>query len=589
MRNWRVRLGVGAAALALLIGGAAKADPPSGLHINEVAVGAGGGEFIEIYNASESPQSLAEVTISTGVANFPLGTATIAPGDFFLLYHDVAAGPGDKRMNVTTGLTTYLSDTVLLKSGATILDAMSFGTTLDASPRYAEAVAAGQFPGGQFVNISDVVDSIVIGRDAAGADTNSLPADWKVGYALASFGATPGSANTGGELAEKMVTWCMLKRVYETLFTGFGPSVTMSSHTDYTVVGNTASANYSLTTRPEAGACAPFNAAQTMTGTLSTTYTRHGDDGCTFEYWGTLANGSLSLMIATKEDVEQKGHLRKLGISATLSFGGSSYDYAEQTVQAVSGGPAGRNYTLIRSSADMTGQARVSSSEYGVTPTIVGGVAISATSHVHRTCFCPPAIPSVWDWWKWIFDGCLGPKPAAVTTTLVEDYDVTISNVANGISVAMANHTLKWGDGKETTWTNEGGAVTADQATGALSGTYSFSYVKNGETHVIEKSMSGQVAPNGDLAFTVNVTNDSEPLGSYQGHVDGFWGELWNAAATIVTGAVCGAGTIVVGAASGVATATSLGTLSLPAVAATGVTMGGCAYMTNKVYDATKP
>lgn len=589
MRKWRVRAAVGATALALVAGGVAKADPPTVLRINEVTVGAGGGEFIEIYNPGSGPVDLTGVTIATGTGMFPLGTATVEAGDYFCLYHDVAAGPGVKCMKVTSGISSYLSDTVLLKSGSTILDAVSFGTTKDGSARYGDAVAAGQFADGQFVDISDVVDGIVIGRSAASADTNSLPADWKVGYALESFGATPGSANTGGELAEKMVTWCMLKRVYETLFTGFGPSVTMSSHTDYSVAGNTASASYSVTTRPEAGACAPFNAAQTITGTLSTTYTRHGDDGYTFEYWGTLANEVLSLMIATKEDVEQKGHLRKLSISATLAFGGSSHDYAEQTAQAVSGSPAGRHCTLMRSSTDMTGQTRMSSSEYDVTPTIVAGVAISATGHVHRGCVYPPAIPQVWEWWKWILDGCLGGKPGAVTTTLVEDYDITISNIANGFAVAMANHTLKWGDGKETTWTNEGGSFTVDHATGALSGTYSFNYVKGGDTHIIEKTMSGQIHPNGDLAFTVNVTNDSEPLGSYQGHIDGFWGELWHGVATIATGTVCACGTIVVGTATGVASAATVGALTPGAVIATGATVGACAYLTNKVYDATKP
>jgi hypothetical protein len=586
-----VGLGLVATAMALVTAGVAKADPATGLRINEVVVGAGGGEFIEIYNASGSPQSLMGVSIATGVSNFMLGTATIDAGDYFCLYHDVAAnaGPGVKRMSVTSGLCTYLSDTVELKSGATILDAVSFGTTKDASVRYTDAVAAGQFADGQFVDISDVVDGIVIGRDAVSADTNSLPADWKVGYALASFGATPGSANTGGELQEQLDTWTTLKRVNETCLNGFGPSITMSSHTGYAVVGNTASASYSVTTRPEAGACAPLNAAQTLTGTLSSSYTRDGEQGYTYEYSGTLANEVLSLMIATQEVVEQKGHLRKLNISATLSFGGSSYDYAEQTVQAVSGGPAGKHYTLIRHSMDMTGQARESSSEYDVTPTIVAGVAISAMGHVHRTCTYPPFVPPVWDWWKWIFDGCLGAKPNAVTTTLTENYDITISNIANGMSVSMANHTLVWGDGKSTTWTNEGGSFTADQATGAVSGTYSFNYVKDGDTHTIEKSMSGQIDPNGDLAFTVNVTKDSDPLGSYQEHIDGFWGSVWRAVATIATGTACAAGTIVVGVASGVSSAATLGALTVGGVAATGATVGGCAYITNEVYDATKP
>ena len=129
-------LSLSMSALGLIVFGGlptAQVSTP-GLVINEVCLGGQSAQFIELRNSSASPFSFVGVVLDTAAGSFALGAAPdLAPGQHFLVLRaptgELGLSGDGRTFGIASAPAHVMKDTVLLRRGHTILDAVAYGTS----------------------------------------------------------------------------------------------------------------------------------------------------------------------------------------------------------------------------------------------------------------------------------------------------------------------------------------------------------------------------------------------------------------------------------------------------------------------------
>ncbi len=573
------------------------AAPPPSIVINEVHVGGVGVPFIELRNLSSKAQSLAGMTIESSQGSVSLGVAPSIPaGGYFVIARTPAseAGltPDGWTLRVGSPFLHVTKDTLLLKSGGQILDAVSYGTTRDTSSRYNAAVSAGQFLSGQFVNISSCFTQCTIGRKASSADTNNLATDWDLHGGANSFNASPLVANAATLSGEKDTVQHFQQIFNQGLVNGLGFNVTYADHALF-LAGNPSTTQHSF--HIEAGSLGTY----TLTGAGSDQFVPLSNGQYDIVSQGSFADGAFKVLASITERVRTNSQSRSVALTV-ITAAGDQFDYIEDATYAYTGSWGAYSIDHVRTVQAWDGVTRTTNSTQSMNwnPSLAEVTMLSSTVKLSRDFPANP--PSIADYSAWVAGGGIGQAPNAPYTTEKVDYQCVGSLTGSSLKLSYPLYTIDHGAYGSAIQDN---TLLMASALSPTDGIVSYSYDFVGPTmanveQVVNTSLS---LPSFDFALNGELLIDGASLATFSQYIDplrgpalaqeggGFWSWVGWGLCTAVTGAACAIGTTATAVGTGLATITTWGAATPTMIAGTGAAAGACAVASTYVGNSLWP
>lgn len=573
------------------------AAPPPNIVINEVHVGGLGVPFIELRNLSNKAQSLAGMNIESSQGSVSLGAAPAIPaGGYFAIARTPAseAGltPDGRTLRVGSPFLHVTKDTLLLKSGNQILDAVSYGTTRDTSSRYNAAVSAGQFLSGQFVNISGCFTQCTIGRKASSADTNNLAMDWDLHGGANSYNASPLAANSATLTGEKATVQHFQQIFNQGLANGLGFNVTYADHALF-MAGNPSTTQHSFHIEAES-----FG-TYTLTGAGSDQFVPLSNGQYDIVSQGSFADGAFMILASITERVRTNSQSRSVALSV-ITEAGDQFDYIEDATYTYTGSWGAYSIDQLRTVQAWDGVTRTTNCTQSMNwnPSLAEVTMLSSTVKLSRDFPANP--PSIADYSVWLAGGGIGQAPNAPYTIEKIDYQCVGSLTGSSLKLTYPLYTIDHGA--------HGSAVQNDtrlvaSATSPTDGLISYSYDFVGPTMAsVEQVVNASLSlPSFDVALNGELLIDGASLATFSQYIDplrgpalaqdggGFWAWVGWGVATAVTGAACAIGTTATAVGTGLATVATWGAATPAMIGGTGAAAGACAVASTFVGNSLWP
>lgn len=565
--------------------------------------------YVELFNGTSGPITLADVEIETSQGLFSLAGCTVPlpPDSYFVLTtcrpeEQVATDKPETLLKaVAQQVVGVISDTVLVRLRGEISDAVCYGLSPDSSPRYQAAIQATQFADGQFVDVSTEFNGLAIGRNKTATDTDNLDADWTTHGGADALCGSPLSANTGVMGGEDFAIKAFQSRFNQIFANNYYTlSVTGAGYTGYTGSDTNSSATHTFVVdSPD------FGNGIALSGRITFVLVPQNSGAYEMRMTGTLSAPAPALSINVSCTQAWSGSKLTSTVNAGLivEATGDVLPYDETVSLQYSGVRGAFTVAQDRVATDLDGVARKTSATQNIIWRVVAGQVylVNSTVDMKRDF---PAVSWPYSW----------GQPHTPFTTENLHYDLVLGHHAagDGYVGTFSKYTANYGA--------QYGVATYDNASLSFRRDYpnqAFNY--NTAATITFPSPGGTVTNAGDISvasvpFNSNLVtvhgqlySGSAQVGSYQLTIDPpvvpwpDWldsvgrgiktGAKWvgHVGATVVTGGICALGTTVTAAAAGISTVASLGTASPAGIAGTVVVGGSCVYVSNLVYESTKP
>jgi hypothetical protein len=567
--------------------------PARSLVINEINVGGSARQFIEVRNSSTRLQSLSGMTLETSQGSFALdGAAPLGAGACFFLFRAASGqdgfGPGGRSLGIEGPVAHVMQDTVLLKKGGTILDAVSYGTTRDTSARYNAAVQAGQFVNGSFVDTSTCYTSVNLGRSGQSADTNSLASDWALHGGANSYNLSPGTPNTATLKAEKDIVRHIQAILSQVFVNALGMNVTYADHGF--LGGSPPATDHSFwIDGPDFG-------AHVLQGRIVDRFVALGNGQYDIVSTGILADDLLSLELAITDSVRTTAESRSIAVTLVAPTG-DAYTYTEDESSVFSGSWGNHQIVHMRTVTGWDGIKRVTSFTQSLAWPANQPEVTSATSSVSLTRDFPANPPSFTDYITWVQNGSQGMPPNAPYTTETIDFVSNISGAPGSVTVDFPSYTIDHGAFGSAVQDNC--KLTLIQtAPYQVSGSYVYDFAGPISAHVENQVIATMDPGSQDVAIDGTFLLDDADVVAFRHYIDpirppaalgGFFEWVGWGVATFVTGAACGIGTAIATGTTVVVGTVTLGTGVPAGAVGIGATAGACATATTFVGNSLWP
>ncbi|MEQ1891137.1 MAG: lamin tail domain-containing protein [Planctomycetota bacterium] len=575
---------------------AAQVSTP-GLVINEVCLGGQSAQFIELRNSSASPISFSGVVLDTAAGSFALGSApSLAPGQHFLILQAPASELGISGDGRTFGIASapahVMKDTVLLRRGHTILDAVAYGTSKDSSIRYTQAVRSGQLANGTFVNTSNSFTGLDIGRSQSGADTNNLSADWALHGGKDSYGSSPRAENNATMTGEKETVQHFQEQFNQICLNVLGFDVDQADHLSF------AAGNPSTTAHLFQIASTDYG-AQVLAGTGTDQFVALGNGQYDIVSAGTFASGAMQIAVSIKDSVRATSLSRSLDVVLTTPDG-HVYDYKETDTSLFSGAWGNFSINHTRDVVAWDGIKRSTSSTQAISWPAANLAASACTSTLSLARSFPPnpATPAAYQ--AWVDAGSSGTPPSAPYTTEKVSYVANLSATPGHLGIVFSNYQIDHGVFGQATQDNCTFDLDLTSPTD-LTASYSYDFVGPVSASIDIGVTGTLLLPSQDIVLDGALSRDGVQALTYAMYIDplrgpallvedGDWWEWtkWGVA-TFVTGAACGLGTAVAAGATIVVGTVTVGTGVPVGAAGTAAAAGACAVATTFVGNSLWP
>lgn len=590
------------AALSCVLSAATQQLSYKGVVINEVSAGPGV-SYVELYNSGLTSESLNGYTLVTSQGTYSLAglPASMGPGQYSLLAlgHPSEAGVSQDSdvlaIVIDTPLVGGVVDTVLLKKNAAIKDAVSYGTIKDTSSLYEQAVSAGQFLDGQYVNISGQFGEAAIGRNLASKDTNSLAVDWQchggqgavIGSPLQRNNALVGGEEFSVKCAQEILNQVLINNYYKM-------SITDASYSGYSGSTESSTAVHRLVVdSPDIGLGVP------LVGPISFASSSNGNGGFTLLISGALQGPSgESLALNVQQAVTSSGSSTIIDVLVTKDTSEEMPCHEEINV-SWTGQRGLSTMSQSRVFVGWTGIERETTATTDITWVMQNGLVQSVEGSTNITRDWPIsdkpfATANVWDVFtteEWNFE----------TTTVAGPGGLGISFQAQPFVV---DYGPQYGS---AAWNLFAINITSEPAIGTLAGAIEADVVYNNHATAVRIAASSVLDQGGRLVSTTleyrdgsslvggNVSSIDPP--SCQQSKERTWRDKLRSAAgwcarramTGVAGAACAVATSCTAATAGITTWASLGAATPAGLGATLAVGGACAVCTGGVYEVLAP
>ncbi|MBK8180203.1 MAG: lamin tail domain-containing protein [Planctomycetes bacterium] len=579
---------------------------PPALRINEVGIG--DVEYVELFNGGASALSLSGCRITTSLGSVSLSNVTqlIPSGGYYVVARmrpadvGVSNDPTVPLKVVSAPMTGILADTVVLETaGGAVIDAMAYGTAAPTGPLYAKAVAAGQFPSGQFVNIGAEYGSLALGRNSQGKDNNNLASDWQPHGGAQAYCGSPMKANTAIPVGATETVKMIQARLNQVLLNIYGCDVTSAGHSGYT--GNDANSNAVHSLKVQS----PIHGALVLTGNLSHTFAGSASGGYTIKTTGTLKDAAAGVQLDVNVNDKRSGTTQTVTVTVNLKdLAGAMTQrpYTETVVLAGSGTRGNHAFQQTRSLTDWSGITRSTTASSNVQWTMANGIlgSVLTNANIQRDF---PIVPNIQTG---------SPNPPFTTERLT--FSSTGTRRGDGFDIKYDSWVSDFGAYGQADHQGARMSVTVDDSGQNFQAervaNVTFPSPSGIHTAINVQSSMAVDRATGNIAIESKLFNGAVLLGTATGFIDpapvvstvqgGFWSSLgsglWTATkwvghigATVVVGGACALGTVVVTGAAGIVDVATLGAATPGSVTAVVVTGGGCVYLSNLTYSATTP
>lgn len=578
------------------------------LAINEINVGGPGAFFVEIVNNSGQTQDLGSILIQSSQGVLSLSSAPpLAPGEYFIVNRGEGTGPysnssidspilgslspaGDS-MSFSQPLMHVMKDTVVLRDGDMIIDAVSYGTSKDDSALYNEAVAAGEFAPGTFVDTSFSYSSVNLGRNGSSADTNLLSDDWALHGGADSFNISPGAANVKSFTSEKEVVRHFQTIMNQGLVNGLGINVTYADHSNF-------GGSFPLTTDHSFTTDSPEFGQHVLAGPSVDYFVPTVNGQYDIYSYGTFTDGSLMVTGLFIETVRTQFQSRYVSLVVTLA-NGDQYEYTEGEAFTYTGtwGDYVVDQTRTVTAWDGIERSTASNQKISWDPKMAEVTSMTTETAISRDYPANP--PMITAYQAWVDNGSVGLSPNAPYTTEIINFVSSSSLNASGVVIDFDNYTIDHGAFGSAV--QENCSITMTR-TGFSSIEATNSYFFNGPvpTEVSQQVNVSIFFPSEDMSIQGVYSHDDVAVATFNQYIDpvrcaslrgepGFWSWVGWGLATAVTGAACAVGTTITATATGLATVTTLGAATPGMVMGTGAVGGLCATASTAVGNGLWP
>ena len=448
--------------------------------------------YIEVYNNSFRPIDLDGYWIETSTGQHTLSglNTALGPNEYFVLLQghpdEVGVSTDPEVLSIVVSAPTcgHVTDTVLLRDPAgRVLDATSYGVLADTSPRYFEAVLAGQFAFGEFVSVTDVFGDLVLGRDRMNADTNSI-SDWHTSGGPDALVGSPFASNDARPSGEEY--WILFYQSFLSTTVSqpyFGVSVKDASYADFAGTVEQSTAVHTLVFEGEILGPGEWP----LTGLVTNHLEVLPNDVYAVESHGILTeSGGRSLAFDLRREVGNA--LDNLQVNAVFTCGGQEYPYSLEMTRQYTGVRGDFVHTIERVLIGWSGISKTTSASQTVEWSLAtDGTVASNSSSVSISRPFPLS-----DGWVGRIGGT--PDPVVATETVLLDmYTIPTSNGAMSDWTKLEFH-----------YDNGIPSIVGSSFQGTING-------GGGSEEHVQGTVSGILVGDGQ-SFTYNVSARAEPV-----------------------------------------------------------------------------
>ena len=587
---------LGASFIGMLPSTWAQPQPTQSLVINELNIGGVGPQFLEIRNTSAEQQSLDGVLVESSQGTIRLDyQGPLAPGGYFVVIRSATdGGDGDadgQSLSIGQPLMHVMKDTLLLKRGDEILDAISYGTSCDDSARYAKAIDAGQFDAGSFVDISTCSSSVNLGRSKSSADSNDLQQDWSLHGGADSFQSSIGADNARTMSREKETVRHFQTLMNQAFVNVLGANVQFADHSLFRSGSPSTTAHSFSIDSLEFG-------SHILVGNGSDEFVPLASGQYDIVSNGTFADDSLLVYARFVDQVRTSSMGRTLDL-IVITPDGDQFEYQEVLDSRFSGAWGDLTVDHTRTVVAWDGITRNTQSSQRISWDPQEAEVSSVHSTLDLTRDFPAQPPTIGDYANWRDGGADGSSPCSPYTTEAINFECEMNAVADGLEVVFRTYEIDHGSYGSATQDN---ALLTVTRTGESQVDTTYTYDFNGPVSAhVEHSVRGKVLfPSEDVMLQGTISQDGDVLSELAMYIDpvrsplaavdsGFWDWVVWGAATFVTGAVCAVGTAVATGATVVVGTVTLGTGVPAGVVGIGATGGACAVVTGAACNGLWP